>query len=350
MKIGSHCIGSEHPVFVIAEVGVNHNGNLETARALVEAAKASGAQAVKFQTFSAEKLVTKNAPKAEYQVENTSASQTQLEMLRQLELSASDFRELSEFCRLRDILFLSTPYGEDDIRLLGECGVSALKIASALAVEPLFLEKAASLGLPLIVSTGMMDMNEVALAAETLRRCSLGRFVLLQCVTNYPATVASSNLRAMRAMGNAFACPIGFSDHTEGNTASILAIGMGACVLERHLTLDRSSEGPDHRASLNPQEFAKFVRLVREAESAIGDGRKKAMPEEIRNRARMRRSLVAARTMAAGHVLVEDDLVFKRPATGIVPSELHAVIGRRLRVMLEIDAVLQWWMVEPNAD
>ena len=350
MQIGPYSIGPGHPVFVIAEAGVNHNGDLATARALVDAAKAAGAQAVKFQTFSAEKLVTRDAPKADYQIENTRAQPNQLEMLQHLELSPTAFRQLADYCRAQEILFLSTPYGENDIRLLGECKVVALKVASALAVEPRFLEHAATLGVPLIVSTGMMTMAEVALAAETLRRCSGGRFVLLQCVTNYPAAVASSNLRAMRVMGKKFACPVGFSDHTEGNTASVLAVGMGACVLERHLTLDRSSEGPDHRASLSPREFSEFVRLVREAEGAMGDGQKVPMPEETRNLSRMRRSLVVSRALPAGHVLVEGDLNCKRPATGILPVEFSSVLGRRLRVRVEEDTVLQWSMIEPDAD
>ena len=349
LKIGSIHVGPGHPVFVIAEAGVNHNGDLVTARALVDAARAAGAQAVKFQTFSAKDLVTRHAPKADYQVQNTGSQESQLQMLQRLELSAAAFQELAAYCREQDILFLSTPYGESDIRLLQECGVSALKIASALAPEPRFLEQAAALGVPLIVSTGMMTMAEVAVAADTLRRCAPGRFVLLQCVTNYPADVANSNLRAMRAISEAFACPVGFSDHTESNTASIIAVGMGAWVLERHMTLDRSAEGPDHCASLDPAQFAAYVRQVREAESALGDGWKVPLPEEIRNRACMRRSLVAARALSTGQVLIEADLVCKRPAIGIAPAELSGVLGRRLRVPLEADAVLQWSMIEPDA-
>lgn len=349
MKIGHHSIGPGHPVFVIAEAGVNHNGDLATAKALVDAARAGGAQAVKFQTFSAKALVTSDAPKADYQVENTGMQESQFQMLQRLELSAEAFGELAAYCREQDILFLSTPYGESDIHMLGEWGVSALKVASALAVEPQFLEQAATLGVPLIVSTGMMTMVEVAFAAETLRRCAPGRFVLLQCVTNYPATVASSNLRAMRAMGEAFACPVGFSDHTESNTASVLAVGLGACMLERHLTLDRSAEGPDHRASLDVEQFASFVRQLREAESALGDGWKAPMPEETRNLVRMRRSLVTARALPAGHRLTETDLVSKRPATGVAPADLPRVIGSRLRVAVDADAVLQWAMIEPDA-
>ena len=334
---------------IIAEAGVNHNGDLATALSLVDAAKFAGAQAVKFQNFKANALVTREAPKAEYQIENTGACESQLEMLRKLELSAAEFRELAAYCCSQNILFLSTPYGAADIALLGECGVSALKVASALAVEPRFLEQVAALGVPLIVSTGMMTMAEVALATDTLRRCAPGRFVLLQCVTNYPANVASSNLRAMRAMGEAFACPVGFSDHTESDTASVLAVGMGACVLERHLTLDRSSEGPDHRASLNPKEFANFVRSVREAESAMGDGWKTPASEETRNLTRMRRSLVVAHRLPAGHVLTEADLTCKRPATGVTPAQLSSVVGLRLRADLEEDTILQWSMLEPDA-
>lgn len=350
VQIENFTIQPRHKVFVIAEAGVNHNGSLETAKQLVHAAKAAGAQAVKFQTFSAEALVTNDAPKADYQIENTGTRESQLQMLKNLELEDWEFLELAGFCRREGIVFLSTPYGTRDIRLLAECKVPAIKIASALTVEPDFLQEAASLGVPLIVSTGMMSLGEVAAAAETLSKFASDRFVLLQCVTNYPATVGSSNLRAMQLMGTAFQCPVGFSDHTETMIAGILAVGMGACVLERHLTLDRSADGPDHRASWNPEEFAQYVQTIRSAESALGDGFKRPVPEEIRNMTKMRRSIVTAREIEPGRKLTKEDLTCKRPATGIPPRDWNKVLGRQVREPLTKDTILRWSMLDHDSD
>lgn len=350
MQIENFTIGPCHKVFIVAEAGVNHNGNLQTAKQLVGAAKTAGAQAVKFQTFSAEALVTSDAPKADYQIENTGAVESQLQMLRNLELGESEFRELADFCRQEGIVFLSTPYGTRDIRLLAEWKVPAIKVASALTVEPRFLKEAASVGVPLIVSTGMMSLAEVAAAVEILSQVAPERFVLLQCVTNYPATVGSSNLRAMQVMGTAFQCPVGFSDHTETMLAGTLAVGMGACVLERHLTLDRSADGPDHRASSNPEEFARYVQAVRAAESALGDGFKRPAPEEIRNLTKMRRSIVAARAIESGRKLSEEDLTCKRPGTGIPPSNWDQVLGRQVRQRVSKDTILRWSMLDHDTD
>jgi N,N'-diacetyllegionaminate synthase len=350
VQIENFVIGPHHKVFIIAEAGVNHNGSLRTAKQLARAAKAAGAQAVKFQTFSAEALVTSDAPKADYQVENTGSRESQLQMLKSLELRDSEFLELAGFCRAEGIVFLSTPYGMRDIALLAECKVPAIKIASALAVEPRFLKEAASLGVPLIVSTGMMNLAEVAMVVETLSEVALDRFVLLQCVTNYPATIGSSNLRAMQLIGTAFQCAVGFSDHTETILAGPLAVGMGACVLERHLTLDRSADGPDHRASSNPEEFAQYVQVVRAAESALGDGIKRPAPEEIRNMKKMRRSIVAARELESGRKLTEEDLTCKRPGTGIPPGDWDKVLGRQVKQPVAKDTVLQWSMLDHDSD
>jgi N,N'-diacetyllegionaminate synthase len=305
---------------------------------------------VKFQTFSAEALVTSDAPKADYQVENTGSGESQLQMLKKLELAESEFRELVGYCRQEGIVFLSTPYGTRDIRLLAELKVPAIKVASALTVEPCFLKEAALLGVPLIVSTGMMSLTEVAVAAETLSEIAPDRFVLLQCVTNYPATIGSSNLRAIQIMGNAFQCPVGFSDHTETTLAGTLAVGMGACILERHLTLDRSADGPDHQASSNPEEFSHYVQIIRAAESALGDGVKRPAPEEIRNLTKMRRSIVAEREIEPGHKLSEEDLTCKRPGTGIPPRDWDKVLGRQVRQRISKDTILRWSMLDYDSD
>jgi N,N'-diacetyllegionaminate synthase len=350
VQIENFTIGPSHKALIVAEAGVNHNGSLQTAKQLVVAAKTAGAQAVKFQTFSAEALVTGDAPKADYQIENTGAEESQLQMLKNLELKESEFRELADFCRHEGIVFLSTPYGATDIRLLADWKVPAIKIASALAVEERFLKEAASLGVPLIVSTGMMSLAEVAVAVETLIENAPDRFVLLQCVTNYPSTVGSSNLRAMQVMGEAFRCPVGFSDHTETMLAGVLAVGMGACVLERHLTLDRAADGPDHRASSNPGEFAQYVQAIRDAESALGDGFKRPAPEELRNLAKMRRSIVAARGIDVGRTLTDEDLSCKRPGTGIPPRDWDRVVGRQVRQPISKDTILRWSMLDHDSD
>jgi N-acetylneuraminate synthase len=263
IQVGNKLIGPGQPVFVIAEAGVNHNGDLKLARALIDVAVEAGADAVKFQTFRAERLATPDAPKAEYQVQTTGNAESQFEMLRRLELSADAHRELQAYCHERGIIFLSTPFDEEAVDLLDESGVAAFKISSGDLTNSPLLEHVASKGKPVILSTGMSELSELIEAVSVLNTAGCENPVLLHCVSNYPADPAEVNLRAMQTMRSAFDVPVGFSDHTQGIDVALAAVALGACVIEKHFTLDRTMPGPDHRASLEPTELRELVRSIR---------------------------------------------------------------------------------------
>jgi N-acetylneuraminate synthase len=341
------------PVFIIAEAGVNHNGSLDLARRLVDIAADARADAVKFQTFRAEKLVTARAAKAAYQVTNTGSDGSQMEMLRELELSQGDHEALVGHCRDRSIHFMSTPFDMDSLAYLARLDMPAIKIPSGdITFGPMLLA-AARLGKPLIVSTGMATLADIenALAViafamtregqpsnradleavqfnEASRAALRQTVTLLHCVTQYPAPAASANLRAMDTMATAFGLPVGYSDHTLGTAVSIAAVARGATVIEKHFTLDRSMEGPDHVASLEPDELTAMVRSIREVEVALGRPEKGPTAGEAPNRLIARRALVAARAIAAGEVFSLDMLTAKRPLDGLSPMEVWSLIGR----------------------
>lgn len=327
--------------FIIAEAGVNHNGDLNLARQLVLAAKAAGADAVKFQTFRAEKLAVPSAPKAAYQKANDGEG-TQVDMLKRLELDEAAHRELFALCAKEGIQFLSTPFDEDSVGLLERLGVKALKLPSGELTNRALLERAARTGLPLILSTGMSELSEVAHAVSWVRALSAAPLTLLHCVSQYPAPPEQSNLRAMDALREAFGLPVGFSDHTSGIETACAAAARGAVVLEKHLTLDKSLPGPDHKASLEPAEFKALVDAVRRVEAMLGDGIKRPAPCEQSTRAVARRSLVAARALPAGHALAAGDLLAKRPGTGIPPDRAPSLLGRRLKRAVAADEPLSW--------
>jgi len=329
IRIGERGIGAGQPCFVIAEAGVNHNGSLEMARRLVDAALTAGADAVKFQTFRAEKVASPVAPKAAYQAETTGADESQLEMVRKLELPPQAFRDLKSYCAQRGILFLSTPFDEESADLLDALGMAAFKVPSGEITNLPFLEYLARKGKPLIVSTGMSDLEEVGAAVGCLRRAGARELALLHCVSSYPAPPASINLRAMETLRQAFGVPVGFSDHTLGIAVPLAAVALGACVIEKHLTLDCNLPGPDHRASLDPGDFAAMVKGIRAVESALGDGQKRPAPEELNTAAVARRSLVAACAIPAGTVIRAEHIAILRPGTGLAPALRAQVIGRR---------------------
>jgi len=335
-------VGPGHPCFVIAEAGVNHNGDPELARRLVDVAAEAGADAVKFQTFHAKRLVSPTAPKAAYQRQTTDASESQLEMLRRLELSPAAHRELRDYCRAKGVLFLSTPFDEESADLLDELGVPVFKIGSGEITNHPFLEYVARKGRPIILSTGMSYLGEVDEAYWAIRRAGCGDVVLLHCVTDYPAAPASANLRAMQTLAAAFPAPVGYSDHTPGLEVALAAVALGACVLEKHFTLDRSLPGPDHRASLEPHELKSLVAGIRTVELALGDGIKRPAPAEMGNREVARRSLVAAQAIAPGTVITREMLTAKRPATGIPPTLVDLVVGRTARRPLAAGQFLAW--------
>lgn len=343
IQIQNKLIGPGQPVFVIAEAGVNHNGDLQMARALIDVAVEAGADAVKFQTFRAELLATADAPKAEYQLQATGDSESQLAMLRRLELSAGAPSELQSYCNERGIIFLSTPFDEEAVDLLDELGVPAFKISSGDVTNSPLLEYVASKGKPVILSTGMSELSELIEAVSVLNIAGCENPVLLHCVSNYPAEPAEVNLRAMQTMRSAFDVPVGFSDHTEGIDVSLAAVALGACVIEKHFTLDRTLPGPDHRASLEPAELRALVRSIRRVETALGNGRKVPTASELETAKVARRSLVAARDIPAGATLERDMVVMRRPGTGLSPAMLNTLLDRKVKrdiaagTLLDID-------------
>jgi len=342
IALGGRRIGPGHPCFIIAEAGVNHNGDVGLAERLVDAAIETGADAVKFQTFTAERLVTPKAPKADYQAAVTDAAESQVAMLRKLELSREAHVRLFEYARRRGITFLSTPFDEQSADLLDDLGVPLFKIASGEITNLLLLEHVARKRKPMVVSTGMSTLDEVGEAVRVIHKAGCPALALLHCTSNYPADPAESNLNAMITMRQAFDLPVGYSDHTPGLEVAVAAVALGASVLEKHLTLSREMPGPDHRASLEPGDFAAMVRAVRSVETALGDGIKRPMESERNTRAIARRSLVAATDLPAGTVLQAHHLAAKRPGLGLPPGELARLVGRRLTKSLQADDMINW--------
>lgn len=340
IDIGRRKIGPGQPCFIIAEAGVNHNGDLDLARRLVRAAARAGADAVKFQTFQAEQLVSVDAPKAKYQLATTDAEESQLAMLKRLELSPDAHAELKSLSERLGICFLSSPFDETSADYLEELGVAAFKVPSGEIVNLPYLRHLAHKGKPLIVSTGMATMDEVSSAVEAIRQSGNPPVVLLHCVSDYPADPAEANLRAMVTLGNTFHLPVGYSDHVPGNEVALAAVAMGACVVEKHFTLDRALPGPDHTASVEPDELAALVRGIRTVESALGDGVKRPSASEISTAEAARKSIVAARDLPAGTVLSADMLTFKRPGTGLPPIRLSELLGGTLARAVRKDAML----------
>jgi N-acetylneuraminate synthase len=345
LSIAGREIGAGNPCFIIAEAGVNHNGDLSRALDLIDVAAQAGADAVKFQTYRAELLADPRAPKAAYQVETTGSDESQLEMLARLALSPEDHATLARRARERSILFLSTPFDEPSAELLAELGVPAYKLPSGEMTNLPFLAFVARFGRPMIVSTGMASLAEVGSAVDTIRGAGNDRIALLHCVSNYPADPADANLRAMATMRDAFGVPIGYSDHTLGLTVGLAAVALGAAIIEKHFTLDRALPGPDHRASLEPLELIDFVRGIRTVEAALGHGRKEPSISEAPITAVARRSLIAAMDIAAGSVITEIDLVAKRPGTGLSPALRSKVVGQTARVPISEGTLLTWDMI-----
>jgi len=330
------------PVFIIAEAGVNHNGSVDQALRLADAARASGADAVKFQTFRADLLATRTAPKAAYQERAQAAPESQFEMLKRLELDAEAHRRILGHCRGIGIQFLSSPFDPASADLLEALGVPLFKVPSGEITNLPFLRHLAAKGRPLIVSTGMSTLAEVAEAVQVLREARPVPVTLLHCVTEYPAPYAEINLRAMETLRAAFGLPVGYSDHTPGIEIAVAAAALGAVVIEKHFTLDRALPGPDHAASLEPPELRRMVESIRHVEAAIGDGVKAPAPCERPNMAVARKSVVAARALPAGHALTAADLDIKRPGSGLAPKHLPALVGRVLRTAVARDEVITW--------
>ncbi|WP_316977872.1 N-acetylneuraminate synthase [Shumkonia mesophila] len=346
IAIADRPVGEGAPCFVIAEAGVNHNGQPALAHALIEAAAAAKADAVKFQTFKADRLALASAPKAAYQKRNEPGEESQLAMLRRLELPDDVVGELAVHCRERGILFLSSPFDEESADFLDTLGMAAFKVPSGELTNAPFLRHLAGKGKPLIVSTGMADMAEVKAAVDTIRAAGAPPLALLHCVSAYPADPADCNLGAMAALARAFGVPIGWSDHTTGIDVAIAAVALGATIVEKHFTTDRALPGPDHRASLEPSELAALMTAVRRVESALGSGVKRPAASEADTAGVARKSLVAVRDLAAGTVIAAADLAARRPGTGLPPSRQGDLLGRRLKVDVAAGEQLTLAMVE----
>jgi N,N'-diacetyllegionaminate synthase len=330
-SIGGRRIAAGEPCFVIAEAGVNHNGDLEMALKMVDVAAAAGADAVKFQTFNAESLATETAPKAGYQAANTDPAESQLTMLRRLELSERAHREIAARCQERGIVFLSTAFDEPSAEFLNHLGVVAFKIPSGELTNIPFLQQIARYGRPLIVSTGMACLGEVETACSAISSAGNHQFALLHCVSSYPAQAEDVNLRAINTLSAAFAVPVGYSDHTRGLEVPFAAVALGACIIEKHFTLDRHLPGPDQQVSLEPKELTELVRGIRSVEAAMGDGLKIPTEAEKETASVSRKSLIAATDIPAEAILSREMVAIKRPGTGLAPAMLDAVIGRKTR-------------------
>lgn len=316
---------------IIAEAGVNHNGDMALARQLVDIAADAGADLVKFQTFRAARLATASAAKAEYQKASTGAAESQYEMLTRLELSDQDHRELLAYSKNRGISFFSTGFDVESVEMLVGLGQNMFKIPSGEVTNLPYLRYVGGLGGDVILSTGMATLSDIegALIALELAGTPRERVTVLQCTTEYPATAQDVNLRAMQSIRDAFGVRVGYSDHTEGIEIAIAAVALGASVIEKHFTSNRQLPGPDHFASLEPGELAAMVRAIRNVEVALGDGVKRPSTGENRNRSAVRKSIVASRSIVAGEVFSTNNLATKRPGTGLSPMRWDEVLGRR---------------------
>ena len=330
VTIGDSVIGPGEPTFIIGEIGVNHNGDVNLARQLIDAGAAAGLDAVKFQSFKTERLLVRGTSKTGYQLETTGVRGDQYAMLEPLELTAAEMDELRGYTEDRGLAFLSTPYDPGSARELEEIGVRAFKISSADIVDAFLLNAVAETGMPVILSTGMSELDDIKKAMAVLERGGSRDIVLLHCVSMYPTPRAQLNLRFINALYEAFGCPVGFSDHTKGIEAAPLAVAAGACVIEKHFTLDREMEGPDHRSSLDPKEMALLVEGVRSAEGMLGESRKCLYPAELENAELMRKSLVFSMDLPEGTRIKYEHFTAKRPADGIPPMEYEEFLGRVL--------------------
>lgn len=330
---------------IIAEAGVNHNGSLDLAYKLVDEAIKAGADTVKFQTAIPELVMSSAAPKAEYQNKTTSEAESQLEMCRKIHLKFEDYVKLLDYCRNKDIEFLSTPFDHPSIDFLfNELKLKTFKIPSGEITNKPYLEHIGSLNTEIILSTGMATLGEIESALQILVNAGSGpdKITVLHCNTDYPTPMEDVNLRAMLTVGKSFGVKYGYSDHTQGLEIPIAAVALGATVIEKHFTLDKSMEGPDHKASLGPTELTEMVKNIRNVEKALGSGIKQPSPSETKNIPIARRSIHLVENFEAGHVLERNDLVMKRPGDGISPMKIDYVVGRALKEDKKADEMLKW--------
>lgn len=332
IKIGNKIISGRSPVFIVAEAGINHNGKLDLALKLVDVAKNAGADAVKFQNFKIEEVVTNKAGMAEYQERNTGRSESQLEMGRKLELKDNDFAVIASYCKRKGIMFLSTPHGGfQSVDLLQKLKVSAFKFGSADLNNLPVIDHAARFNKPMIISTGMANMQDIAEAVNCIRKTGNQKIIVFQCTTDYPSKYKDVNLRAMLTIRDKFNVIVGYSDHTIGTEASIIAVALGAAVLEKHLTLDNAMDGPDHKASANPENFKSYVKSVRNAETILGSPQKTVVPSARQYMPLVIKSVVARCAINQGEKLTKENLAIKRPTGGLPPKFYWDMLGKKAR-------------------
>lgn len=327
-------------VLIIAEAGVNHNGSMELAKKMVLEAKNAGADYVKFQTFVPENLVSKNASKAEYQKETTGEGESQLQMLQKLALTECDFIELQKYCKEVGVGFISTPFDFDSLSFLESLDMDFWKVPSGEVTNLPYLEAIAHTGRKVIMSTGMCEMNEIQDAVSVLEKNGANDIVLLHCNTQYPTPYEDVNLSAMKQIADVTNKEIGYSDHTLGIEVPIAAVALGATVIEKHFTLDKNMEGPDHRASLEPNELKMMIDAIRNIEACIGDGMKKRTDSEEKNYLIVRKSIVAKKAIRMGEELTEENITVKRPGIGISPMKWYEVLGTKAEKDYETDDVI----------
>lgn len=333
-------------VFIIAEAGVNHNGDIEKAIGLINVAKSAGADAVKFQTFKASKLVTGNADKAKYQINNTGTYESQYKMLKKLEMSPDDFGILSKHCTEIGISFLSTPFDFESVDLLSSLNVPLFKVSSSDLTNLPLLRYIARIGKPVILSTGMSTIGEIDEAINTIYNEGNNNVSILHCTTNYPTPECEVNLRVIDTLRNTFKVDVGYSDHTEGIYIAIAAVAMGAVIIEKHFTLDRQLPGPDHKASLEPEELKLMIQGIRSVEKALGNGIKKITSSEAAIMQTVRKSLVAGNYIQKGSIIKRCDLDIKRPERGILPKYIDDVTGKIARRNISPDEHINWVDIE----
>lgn len=341
IKIGSRVIGPNKPVFIIAEAGVNHNGKLDLALKLVDAAADAGADAVKFQTFRAKEVVTKEGVMAEYQKKNTGRRNSQLAMLRKLEFGESWYPKIIAHCKKRGIIFLSTPHGGfNSIDLLQRLGVPAFKFGSGDLTALPILERAAKFKKPMILGTGMATMTEVSEAVRVINKAGNSKVVVLHCTSNYPCPPVEVNLKAMQTMMKRSDVLVGYSDHTLGSQVSVMATTLGACVIEKHLTLNNNMTGPDHKASANPVVFKKMIQEIRQVETIMGSPVKKPSLDEVKLQSVVRKSIVATKDICEGEKFSKDNIDLRRPGTGLQPRYYLQLIGSKSRKKIKAGTLI----------
>jgi N-acetylneuraminate synthase/N,N'-diacetyllegionaminate synthase len=340
IKVADHSIGLGEPCFLVAEVGLNHNGDLALAREAIDAAAEAGADAVKFQNYRTEDFIHDRSLTYEYVSQGKSVTEPQQDLFKRCELAPEALADLKDRCAQRDVVFHSTPTGPESLRDLVDLGVALLKNGSDFLTHLPMIRAMGETGLPTVLSTGMATREEIDDAVRIFRATGNDRLIVLHCTSAYPTPPAEANLRRIPALSARTGCPVGFSDHTEGWTAAVGAVALGACLVEKHFTLDHNLPGPDHRFSATPEEFGQLAKAVRGVEAALGNAKIGPTASEMDGRAAYRLSCVAACDLSADHVLAEADLAYRRPGTGIPPGQAHQLAGRRLRHSLKAGAVI----------